>query len=125
MKECPQCHKRKPEDAFRKGRVCKACEYEKQLKWKAENKDRYNERRAAWRRQKQAHLYIVAREALGNKCAHCGITDLRVLDIDHINGGGSEERRQRDRLQILNRIIDGSKDYQLLCCNCHRIKTLH
>lgn len=29
-----------------------------------------------------------------NKCQICGITDIKVLDIDHINGSGAKMRRQ-------------------------------
>lgn len=32
---------------------------------------------------------------LGSKCSRCGFSeDVRVLQIDHINGGGTEERQR-------------------------------
>nr|MDO8098602.1 hypothetical protein [Candidatus Njordarchaeota archaeon] len=68
-------------------------------------------------------------ELLGNKCAQCGISDQRVLQIDHINGGG---RRERMTFQsnypyyshVFEELQQGSKDYQLLCANCNIIKLI-
>ena len=67
-------------------------------------------------------------ELLGNKCAYCGFADPRALQIDHVNGGGTNEikvlgqNRYAYYVHILSEIKDGSKDYQLLCANCNWIK---
>lgn len=59
-------------------------------------------------------------------CVKCGFSDIRALSIDHINGGGSEER--------IAKIKRGTKFYswlmknnyplgfQTLCMNCQWIK---
>src|ERR1019366_8045405 len=64
--------------------------YERQLR--EANPDAYVLRKAKqcmdWFNQKTAAI-----AALGGKCARCGITDPRVLQIDHVSGGGSQERR--------------------------------
>jgi len=72
-------------------------------------------------------------QLLGNKCSNpnCLIpgrcSDLRCLQIDHINGGGNQERKEAGgtfpyyRL-ILKKLKEGSLDYQLLCANCNWIK---
>jgi len=70
----------------------------------------------------------------GGKCADCGISDYRVLTLDHINGNGRSEcagpkRRittQEWYARLITRItknepIDG---LQILCFNCHAIKDL-
>jgi len=75
---------------------------------------------------------------LGSKCANpynlphsdwCN--DKRVLEIDHINGDGWKERKELKSSGnakyfrfILKKIKSGSKDYQLLCCNCNKIKQI-
>ena len=63
---------------------------------------------------------------LGNKCARCGFDDPRALQIDHINGNGTQERQNFSQYKyykhVLERILLGSKDYQLLCANCNWIK---
>ena len=59
-------------------------------------------------------------------CVRCGFDDVRALSIDHINGGGSEDRRQKGLkssgfygwLQKHN-YPDG---FQTLCMNCQWVK---
>lgn len=64
---------------------------------------------------------------LGLKCVRCGFSDIRVLEIDHINGGGTSERRTVFCYTILRRIWKGTDEevknkYQILCANCNAIK---
>jgi len=66
-------------------------------------------------------------DKLGNKCVQCGFTDLRALQIDHVNGGGKKERREINNTTIFYRKVSESTDkgeglYQLLCANCNVIK---
>lgn len=64
----------------------------------------------------------------GACCVRCRFSDLRVLQIDHIHGGGCKERRSIGGYNgILNRILSMSPDqakqeYQVLCANCNVIK---
>jgi hypothetical protein len=62
---------------------------------------------------------------LGGKCSCCGEEDWNVLDIDHINGDGKEDRGNLKRQKMFKSIArEGSQGkYQLLCGNCHRKKT--
>ncbi len=72
---------------------------------------------------------IVAKYSPTNSCMKCGISDIRVLTIDHIKGDGAEQRR-------LNRIRGGYPTYvwlqknefpegfQVLCYNCQKIKQI-
>lgn len=84
-------------------------------------------------RNKMNKVYIAkfrskVRHLLGDKCKHCGITDTRVLQIDHINGGGYREMRDKgwssgNVLPYLKHILSvGGQGYQLLCANCNWIK---
>lgn len=62
-------------------------------------------------------------EYYGGRCAMCGISDYRVLDIDHKNDDGHKEGRDRSHVQ--SGLCSGKRkweDYQLLCANCNRIK---
>ncbi len=62
-------------------------------------------------------------ELLGNKCKGCGVSDWRVLQIDHINGGGTREKKIGNYWTFFRKeILSGSKKYQLLCANCNWIK---
>lgn len=66
-------------------------------------------------------------EALGGKCIQCGFDDKRALQIDHIDGGGSKERKERNfkgsfNKHVLQSFLKGENKYQLLCANCNWIK---
>jgi hypothetical protein len=62
----------------------------------------------------------------GYKCKHCGIKDPRVLEIDHIFGNGKDMPLTDSK--ILDIYLDNpyllKKELQILCRNCHRIKSL-
>jgi hypothetical protein len=66
-------------------------------------------------------LRIQAVKALGGRCADCGTTDLSVLQINHIHGGGGKEAKQRRSVSTFYKnIIDGYRpDLNLLCANCN------
>ncbi len=71
-------------------------------------------------------LRLATIEALGGKCK-CGFSDVRALQIDHINGGGSKERKNRTfkgnfHNHVLRSFLAGENKYQLLCANCNWIK---
>lgn len=59
-----------------------------------------------------------------NKCNHCGFSDLRALQIDHVNGGGLKEIRIKSNRYnyYLHIFRDKTNKYQLLCANCNWIK---
>ena len=60
---------------------------------------------------------------LGSKCQDCGNNDIRVLQVDHVSGGGSKEHRELGWVRIMRKIRNGQTDgYQLLCANCNWIK---
>jgi hypothetical protein len=59
-------------------------------------------------------------------CALCGYNaDLRALEIDHINGGGTQERNALNLhgVQFYDWLKkqDYPEGYRVLCCNCNRI----
>ena len=66
-------------------------------------------------------------ERLGGKCAMCGFDDYRALQIDHVNGGGNQQRKEIGQSRMM-REIELMRDetlfenYQLLCANCNWIK---
>lgn len=68
---------------------------------------------------------------LGSVCVICGYNyDWRALEIDHINGDGFKERKKYKSgyrgasiHQKFKAIKRNRERFQLLCANCHRIKT--
>lgn len=142
---CTKCGVRKPDEDFyghpglpgrryRSSR-CKLCtndpanrdqdrkraygrEYVREYQKREQVKVRASQR-AFWGRYRTAAI-----EALGGCCAVCGLDEVAILDIDHVNGGGGDERRSRSRVAILRSIAAGATGYQLLCPNDHRRKTI-
>ena len=57
-------------------------------------------------------------DLLGNQCVACGITDERVLQIDHKYSDGNKERGLT-RTQLYKRVENQTRRYQLLCANCN------
>jgi len=59
---------------------------------------------------------------------HCGMEDVRVLQVDHINAGGQEDRRKLGGyIPMLKHIMElpieeAKAKYQVLCANCNIIK---
>lgn len=64
-------------------------------------------------------------QLLGNKCSNCGFSDIRALQIDHVNGGGSNKERNRNSSyykKVAKSIEKNEKEFQILCANCNWIK---
>jgi hypothetical protein len=70
---------------------------------------------------------------LGGKCLNPfgqhekSYTDVRCLQIDHVNGGGRTEVKKFPNTlafykYVIEQVKSGSKNYQLLCANCNLIK---
>jgi len=50
----------------------------------------------------------------------CGISDLRVLQVNHKNGGGTKERRETSSIPFYRSIVDGTRprdDLDIRCAN--------
>ena len=60
-------------------------------------------------------------QKLGGKCVQCNETDWRLLQINHVNGGGRNERERIGQRGIHNNILQSKKlsKYNLLCANCN------
>jgi hypothetical protein len=66
-----------------------------------------------------SHREVIAR--LGNHCQRCGCRDAELLQVDHVDGDGSVERKAKGGQQaIYRRIMKGDGNYRCLCagCNC-------
>jgi len=58
------------------------------------------------------------------KCVDCGITDIRVLEFDHVRGEKiAGVILVSCRLSSISKIKDEIRKCEIRCCNCHRIKT--
>jgi hypothetical protein len=100
--------------------------------WREKNRDKIN----AYARIHSPAYYKKLRDAvlafLGNKCSNpacrylnldgtLGCTDVRLLHVDHINGGGNKERKGKGGATAMYRKIlaVNGEGYRLLCANCN------
>lgn len=127
---------------------CKECMTTTATNWKNKNREKYNalyrkyrqenwekvrtiERRSRAQNREQnlkqmrdyyAKLRSQLFEAYGNKCACCGEMHKEFFAIDHIQGGGTTEKKKLGTRPLYRKIIDEGcpKDkYQILCHNCN------
>lgn len=91
-------------------------------------KELYQKHKDCVREQKRKYRHtwrMKVFEKLGNKCVRCGFSDIRALQIDHVNGGGVKELRELngDSPKFYNKVLaDTNGNYQILCANCNWIK---
>jgi hypothetical protein len=127
-------------DVFK--RVAREKAKERYAKLTREEKDKHNEALRVWKRDHKEQTAMTARKSrykkrdsvfalLGGKCARCGFTDIRALELDHINGGGKKERMaigQYSQLLKIEKYLlshkDNNVEYQCLCANCNIIKKI-
>jgi hypothetical protein len=128
--------------SFKKRNVarCKLCHKALVDDWSARNPDNARQREARWRARNPNHgkeyyrnnvedfaerarrnlwqYKIAALNMLGGKCTVCGITDMRVLQINHTNGGGVQEKRFG--MDMYSAIVKGTRttdDLDVRCAN--------
>lgn len=81
-----------------------------------------------WRRKQRLKVRLKIIKLFGGACINCKNDDFRVLQIDHINPIlDSKNRTCLDSgVNLASRILsekENKNDYQLLCANCHMIKS--
>ena len=117
----------------------------KQKEWRRRNKERINkERRDRYWADAQHHRYInqqrtelykvIRYDVLSHysngtpRCNYCGVDDIEVLCIDHVEGGGKEIRGTTNlwgaKLCWYLKRNDYPTGFQILCANCNLKKSL-
>jgi hypothetical protein len=79
---------------------------------------------AAWRKQRYADVNaLLAAIKLERGCADCGYRkDPRAMDFDHVRGEKSFNLSQSGSIK-LERILAEVEKCDVVCANCHRIRT--
>jgi len=108
-------------------------------KWRANNKEKTRQYACTYRRTHPEQFKATRRrlalsdyyrlrnqliEQLGSVCRHCGLGDIRVLVIDHKDGGGEQQRKTISMMKFYRLVRDNPKPYQLLCHNCNHLKRI-
>ena len=102
--------------------------------WKQEHPEHFREYNRKYRQEHKSQYIQYTRkshqklrtqvlEKYGSKCVRCGFSDVRALQIDHVNGGGIKELRGMTQHQYFKKVLaDIEGKYQILCANCNWIK---
>lgn len=106
----------------------KEADNKRSLKWYHENKERIREKHNENKKKSDQKLADTIMNHYGGnppKCACCGETERSFLELDHINGYGTQQRKQIGTGYTLFRWIiknDFPEEYQVLCSNCNLSK---
>lgn len=127
-KLCPQCQEEKNVSGFCKDKgkkdglhiYCNSCKAEIGKKYYLENKQKVDIRNKATRTAVKLEVF----KKYGENCQCCGENRVEFLSIDHINGGGAQERKQLgiaggNRFYYWLRNNKYPDGYRVLCYNCN------
>lgn len=132
-KQCSYCKQVKDASEFwvrRKGKPelasrCKKCTHEISRAWFKTERGKVAEKKATTNYRTNLRGQVI--KHLGGKCKKCGYSDQRALQLDHINGGGSQLRKQKNSWsQFYREVLRGEHPHeiQILCANCNWIKKI-
>ena len=107
---------------------------ESRARYRKENKDKISKQKKEYYKENKIKVCVKQQECGhrlklsamnqygGSRCTNCGIEDLDILSIDHIDGGGNEHRREVGGGSIIfyrwlkdNNYPPG---FRVLCMNC-------
>ena len=138
MRTCTVCLKIKPNNEYfyRDKRAeklhsqCKSCYIEKRRKtWKQyyhKHGSKYRQNAVERNRRIKDLLRQQMMNYLSDKsCVQCGVNDIRVLDFDHIDPSKKSFSISQaiTNTRSWDVILKEIKKCQILCSNCHKIKT--
>ncbi len=87
----------------------------------------YRRRRQKLHKEHRKNLRLEILKGYGGKCACCGDPNLEFLCIDHVNGGGNDDRRERGYASIMYQIKRENfpSTFRLLCHNCNQSRAYY
>jgi|SRR3972149_1045470 len=120
---CGLCEKVVEKTASRQ-RWCQECRQEGVRLHSREYKEAHREEARAHSKRGTRTLRLKVLEKFGSVCRICGYKDdLRALAIDHVKGGGHQEKMRLGTNYYLHLLNNGThENYQTLCYNCNAIK---
>ncbi len=130
-KLCRGCGKVKDLDEFyrrsavRDGRQsrCKECSSKTSVKWHAARTPSEKARYRAARAERVKELRWLVIEALQVGCQDCGITDLVVLEFDHVGPKDFTISKAVQEGLSKERVAREIAKCEVVCSNCHRRRT--
>lgn len=138
MRVCGRCGKKRDLSRFYGHRTtCRDCKTEQHQAWARKNRDKYAKYMRQYRLSRlpelkaygEAYRRAAKLDAIRHyskgamRCACCGESEIGFLNIDHMNGGGTKERKTTGRggssFAIYLRKRGFPPGYRILCYNCN------
>ena len=100
---------------------CKECQYKDRYEWGRKNSHivKAQKKRKVLRKQTFIMEYLTK-----HPCADCGLTDIRVLEFDHIGNEKNANISELIKNGSLTKIQKEISLCEVVCANCHRIRTM-
>lgn len=117
MRTCRDCGKEKSIEEFANAGVVKGVQY-----YRKRCKSCYYEFKQI-RKRKMRKLFVEFKKQFS--CVECGMDDIRVLDFDHLDPF-KKSFNVGDAIRLglsFDKVMAEAAKCQVLCANCHRIKT--
>jgi len=94
-------------------------------KWASTHKEELKTYYKNYRLNKIQEYKTQVFDILGRVCVHCGYSNPRALQIDHIEGNAKEDKKLRpNAYSYYKKIVErNGVGYQILCANCNMIKS--
>lgn len=137
----------------KKTKECKKCTSERARIWYRKNSKKHSERNMEWAKNNPERIKAIQKkcriknaekynakqkikrderkrivfEHYGGKspkCSCCGEKEIKFLSMDHINGGGSKHRKEKNFSNIYYQLIKEGfpEGFEILCYNCNLAK---
>lgn len=126
MRKCPACHVLKNDESFTaEKKCCNSC-----LK---KARDYYQSHRSQALEYQRKNAQIIKLKVMQHygglypTCVCCDESEITFLEIDHINGKGSEHRKLTGEGTTFYRWLirmHYPQGFQILCCNCNKGKAI-
>lgn len=128
-KKCTRCLRDQPLDMFKTGTRryleswCRDCRNEKHRENYKDNPKIQEGLKESYFKRREKNRINVFRYLLSNSCTDCGENDPVVLEFDHVRG---EKRKNVSELVekcAWKSVADEIKKCEVVCRNCHRLRT--
>lgn len=134
MKKCVICKEEKSPQEFNKNKtkkdglnnICRDCSKEKSaqyfINYKEYHKEQVGIRREKLRKENREKLMYLLKIS---KCVDCGNTDHRTFEFDHLYDKFANVPSLAANGYLWRKIQDEINKCEILCANCHRIRTFN
>lgn len=104
---------------------CRECQRIDRKRYYDLDPDRHRAQRMERKKKNQLQIRLnILQYFQENPCTDCGISDVRVLEFDHVRGEKEFDISMgKQRNLSWKRILKEIEKCDVVCCNCHKIRT--